>query len=86
MNFRLSVHALDVAGERDIPLPWITLAIESAQLVQLEPDGTTHYLKAIPQFGGRVLRVVLSTHTVPPLLLQCSLTGGRRDDCHEAES
>ena len=69
MNFRLSVHALDVADERDIPLPWITLAIESAQVVQLQPDGTTHYLKAIPEFGGRVLRVVLSTHTVPPVVV-----------------
>ena len=69
MNFRLSVHALDVASERDIPLPWITLAIESAQVVQVEPDGTTHFLKAIPEFGGRVLLVVLSTHTVPPVVV-----------------
>jgi len=69
VNFRLSVHALDVAEERKIPLEWISRTVESADSVELQPDGTSHYLKSIVEHGGRVLRVVVSTGTVPPVVV-----------------
>lgn len=69
MNFRLSVHALHVAEERKIPLEWITRAVESADSVETQPDGTSHYLKSIVEHGDRVLRVVLSTGTTPPVVV-----------------
>lgn len=69
MNFRLSVHALTVAEERRIPLGWITRAVESADSVELKPDGTSHYLKSIVEREGRVLRVVVSTDTVPTVVV-----------------
>lgn len=69
MNFRLSVHALDVAEERRIPVEWISRAVESADSVDLRTDGTTHYLKSIMEHGDRVLRVVVSTDAVPPIVV-----------------
>ena len=64
-------HALDAMEKRGISEAWIQRAIEHPQRV--EPDRLDptliHYLCAIPENGGRVLRVVLNSTNLPPKLV-----------------
>ena len=41
------------------------LAIEDAEIKEPKDDGTVHYMKAIDQYGGRFLRVVVNPHVSP---------------------
>lgn len=56
---RYSLHAEEALAERGIDRAWIEAAI--ARPDRTEPDprpGRTRSYRAIPEFGGRVLRVV----------------------------
>lgn len=44
--------------ERKIALEWIQRVIAEPVKTENKEDGTIHYLKPIPEHGGRVLRVV----------------------------
>ena len=66
--FELTQHARDVMREREIPLEWVERAFSRAELVEV--SGTNllqeRRFRRIPEFGGRVLRVVVNTEFVPP--------------------
>ena len=51
-------HAEHVMAERGLDEEFIRRAVTSPDLVQHQPDGTTHYLRMSPEHGGRWLRVV----------------------------
>ena len=60
-----SQHARDVLKERGIGEDWVIRAIRDPDRSQVSEAGERHYIKAIPEFGGRFLRVVLNQTASP---------------------
>ena len=58
-------HARDMLQERNITEEWVWRTINSADRTEEGADNNTHYMKAIPEHGGRFLRVVLNPHVTP---------------------
>ena len=67
MNYQLTQHAEKVLAERGIAVEWLERTLDDPQWT--EPDSSDaavrRYFRPIPEFGGRVLRVVVNT-TVEP--------------------
>lgn len=61
----LSKHAQDVMRERNIPEEWVSRTVDTPDRREDPADGTTHYIKAIPEHGGRFLRVVANPGVTP---------------------
>jgi len=59
----LSAHAATVLQERGIEMDWVRRAIAEPDQTESRDDGSEHFLKAIPERGGRVLRVVANQVT-----------------------
>ena len=57
--------ARDMLQERNIPEEWVWWTINSADHTEEGVDSNTHYMKAIPEHGGRLLRVVVNPHVTP---------------------
>ena len=62
---KFTKHFRDMLIERKIKLEWVDQALSSPDKVMSEPDGTTHYLRRIPEHGNRWLRVVVNTMVKP---------------------
>ncbi len=60
-----SQHARDMLEEREIPEEWMWRTIDEPDQTEIGADGNTHYVKAIPEYGGRFLRVVVNPHVQP---------------------
>lgn len=60
-----SKHAQDVMRERQIPEEWVLRAIAAPDRTDNRSDGTTHYIKAIPEHEGRFMRVVVNPGATP---------------------
>lgn len=65
MDIEFSKHARDVMRERHIPEEWVRRSIDDPDRTETPPDGTMHYIKAIPEHGGRFLRVVVNPVVKP---------------------
>ena len=65
--YRFTTHATRVLAEREIPQEWVARVLDRP--MRVEPDRLDptlrHALAAIPEYGGRVLRVVYN-ETVRP--------------------
>ena len=59
-DLEFTEHAKEILVERNIPEPWVWHAIESPDRMTTESDNTVHYIKSIPEHGGRLLRVVVN--------------------------
>ena len=70
-GFRLTRHAKAVIERRGIAVEWIarTLANPVAQEPDILDPSARHSLRSIPEFGGRVLRVVYNPGEAPPLVI-----------------
>lgn len=64
-DIELSMHARDMIRERDIPDEWLWRAVNGPDRIEVWADNNTHYLKSIPEYGGRFLHVVVNHHLVP---------------------
>lgn len=60
-----SGHARDMLKERNILEEWMWRTISSPDHMEIGADNNTHYSNAIPEHGGRFLRVVVN-HNVTP--------------------
>ena len=61
---RLTTHLRDALAERELPLEWVSRTIDDPELT--EPDPLPHrwrHYRRIPEFGDRVLRVVVEVAT-----------------------
>ncbi|MBI2934268.1 MAG: DUF4258 domain-containing protein [Chloroflexi bacterium] len=65
MDFELSEHARDMLKERKIADSWIQSTIENPDRRNLGEDGNMHYFKTIPEYGSRVLHLVVNPDVVP---------------------
>ena len=63
-----SEHFEDMLRERGIKREWVNLAENGPDLVEDNDDGTRHFMKKIPEFENRWLRVIINT----------KVEGGRR--------
>lgn len=67
MEYELTKHAQKALDEREIRLEWMDRTLSAPELVLNDPDSAVverHY-RRIPEFGGRVLRVVVDTSVEP---------------------
>jgi len=60
-----SIHFADMLREREIRREWVNAALESPDRTEDHDDGTRHFIKQIPQFGDRWLRVVVNVAGFP---------------------
>lgn len=51
--------------ERDIDAAWVERAVAEPEQTEEPGDGTRHYLRRVPERGGRWLRVVVNVMTEP---------------------
>lgn len=65
MEIDLSGHFGDMLEERGIALDWVQRAIDVPDETEDHDDGTRHYLKRIPEFEDRWLRVVINVGKQP---------------------
>lgn len=68
MEYELTQHAKDVIKERGIQMRWVENAINFPQLIETTRTttiGLEHHLAVIPDYGNRVLRVIISVRASP---------------------
>ena len=65
MDFKLSEHAQDMLKERNILEEWVWRTINSHDREDTGVDNNIHYYKDIPEYGGRILHVVVNPHVLP---------------------
>jgi len=68
MNYALSKHAKKVLAEREIQLEWLERTLREPVLRRPDPDDSSlerRYWWAIPEFEGRVLRVLVNVAIEP---------------------
>ena len=53
-------HFQDMLRERNIDPGWANNAIANPDRIENRDDGTRHYLKQIPEYGNRWLRVIVN--------------------------
>ena len=80
MNDRFvpSIHALDVMEEREILGQWLQLTLHEPDSVEADEEGNIHYFRAIPEFEGRVLHVVVNPDTNPQKIVTLFFDRRRR--------
>lgn len=68
MNFEVTQHAAEMIERRSIEREWLHRTLENPELVRPDERDPTleHRLKEIPEYGDRVLRVIINT-TVDPV-------------------
>ncbi|MGE4490339.1 MAG: DUF4258 domain-containing protein [Kiritimatiellales bacterium] len=60
-----SIHFTDMLKERGIQREWADRAFEAPDRVEEHEDGTKHYIKQIPEYGNRWLRVIVNVASIP---------------------
>jgi len=67
MSYTLSEHAKKVLAEREIQLEWLERTLREPVLRRPDPDDSSleRRYRAIPEFEGRVLRVVVNLAIEP---------------------
>mgnify|MGYP001455696163 CR=1 FL=1 len=58
-------YFVDMLRERGVRREWADRAIREPDAVEDHEDGTRHFIKQIPEFGNRWLRVVVNVSSVP---------------------
>lgn len=60
MDTDLSGHFGDMLEERGILRDWVQRALDAPDETEEHDDDTRHYIKRIPEFGDRWLRVIIN--------------------------
>lgn len=68
MDYVLTQHARDALEKRQIAIAWLERVLERPEWTEPDPVDAAleHRLAVIPEFGSRVLRVIINTTTSPP--------------------
>jgi len=64
-ELQLSTHAIQMLHERRIAEEWVWRVVKFPDSIELGDDHNLHYMKAILERGGRVLRVVVNEDVKP---------------------
>jgi hypothetical protein len=67
MVYHLTTHARDALEKRQIPLEWMERTLDSPEWIERDSMDMEleHRLSRIPEFNGRVLRVIVNNKTNP---------------------
>lgn len=71
MDYVLTEHARDMLEKRQIPVAWMERALrmpEATEADRMDP-ALEHRLVRVPEFGNRVLRVIVNCEKVPPAVV-----------------
>ena len=60
-----SKHFNQMLEERNIRREWVDQALDAPDNLEDIEDGTRHYIKQIPEYGNRWLRVVVNVRVNP---------------------
>jgi hypothetical protein len=60
------IHFRNMMEERGIPQEWIERCLNNPDALDDCPDGTRHFIKQIPEFEDRWLRVIVNMNATPP--------------------
>jgi len=60
-----TAHFGDMLDERRIQREWVDIAVLQPDKTENHADGTRHYIRQIPEFGNRWLRVVVNITSDP---------------------
>jgi hypothetical protein len=60
-----TVHFEDMLNERGIEPEWADRAVNEPDKIEDHHDGTRHYIKQIPEFENRWLRVIVNKTVIP---------------------
>ncbi|PKO25965.1 MAG: DUF4258 domain-containing protein [Betaproteobacteria bacterium HGW-Betaproteobacteria-8] len=67
MDFKLSDHAKKRMGKRKVKIEWVQAALDHPDIIENDKEDVrlAHALKAIPDRGFKVLKVVYNETTDP---------------------
>ncbi len=67
MPLEMTQHARDMLAERGIAEAWVERAVTNPEAVETDETdlGLEHCLQRVPEYGGRVLRVIADRSTSP---------------------
>ena len=68
-RLEFTLHARRMLKERRIAEEWVMQTLSHPARTEQREDGTVHHLKAIPEHGGRMLRVVTNPKSDPPQIV-----------------
>ncbi len=68
MDYFLTEHARDALKKRQIQIAWMEQALTAPEVTEADPVDADleHRLARIPEFGHRVLRVIVNPKRTPP--------------------
>jgi len=68
MDYVLTEHARDALKKRQIQIAWMKHALNAPEVIEADPvdPDLEHRLARIPDFGDRVLRVIINNRRTPP--------------------
>ena len=71
MSYELTEHARDALEKRRIALEWVEHAFDVPEATEADPidPDLEHRLARIPEWGNRVLRVIVNGKTTPPRIV-----------------
>jgi hypothetical protein len=69
LEIELSEHAKDMLRERNISEEWMWRAVDSPDRSTVGVDDNMHYIKAIPEHGDRLLRVIVNHRVTPQIVV-----------------
>ena len=58
-------HFIEMLEERAIPWEWVEQALQAPNQIEDREDGTRHFMKQIPEYENRWLRVVVNVNLNP---------------------
>ncbi len=64
-----SAHFRDMMEERGISQEWVDRVLQEPDRTEDHDDGTKHYLKQIPEYDDRWLRIVVNVQMKPNRLV-----------------
>ena len=62
---KFTTHATPMMQERMIQEEWIMRTVTNPDSIDERSDEEFHYLKQIPEAGGKILRVIINPQTNP---------------------
>jgi uncharacterized protein DUF4258 len=67
MDYELTEHARQVLEQREVQIEWLELTLNEPTLKMPDPDDRSleRWYRAIPEYGSRVLRVVVYLSVEP---------------------
>jgi hypothetical protein len=60
-----TVHFINMLNERGIKLEWADRTVREPDKIEDHDDGTRHFIRQIPEFENRWLRVIVNTTAMP---------------------